>query len=154
MSRKALFRSSLLCILLLVYGCAVNRATASLTPGADLSNVKSFYVVKQPKDSRGIEKLISDYLVKKGYAATHGSEPPKPEQVDAVVTYVDKWMWDITTYLLELTVTIRNPANDFPLATGNSFHTSLTRKSPEEMVEEVMTNLFKAPKQSDAEAAK
>jgi len=96
-------------------------------------------VVKQPKDSRGLEKLISDNLVKRGFQSSYGSQPT---QVDAVVTYVDKWMWDITMYLLELTVTVRNPSNDFPMAVGNSLHTSLTRKSPEEMVDEVMTNIF------------
>jgi len=120
-------------------GCAVNRATATVTPGMNFKDVKSFYVVKQPKDSRGLEKLISDNLVKRGFQSSYGSQPT---QVDAVVTYVDKWMWDITMYLLELTVTIRNPSNDFPMAVGNSLHTSLTRKSPEEMVDEVMTNIF------------
>jgi hypothetical protein len=38
-------------------------------------------------------------------------------------------MWDITLYLLELTVTLRDTTNDFSSAVGNSFHTSLTRKS-------------------------
>jgi hypothetical protein len=50
-------------------------------------------------------------------------------------------------YLIELTVTLRNATNGFPLAVGNSFHTSLTRKSPEEMVDEVMSNIFTAAKQ-------
>lgn len=125
--------------LVLFSGCTLNRATATVTPGMNFKDVKSFYVVKQPKDSRGIEKLISDNLVKRGLRSSYGSQPT---QVDAVVTYVDKWMWDITTYLLELTVTIRNPSNDFPIAVGNSLHGSLTRKSPEEMVDEVMTNIF------------
>lgn len=125
--------------LVLFSGCTLNRATATVTPGMNFKDVKSFYVVKQPKDSRGIEKLISDNLVKRGLRSSYGSQPT---QVDAVVTYVDKWMWDITTYLFELTVTIRNPSNDFPMAVGNSFHGSLTRKSPEEMVDEVMTNIF------------
>jgi hypothetical protein len=58
--------------------------------------------------------------------------------VDSVITYVDRWMWDITLYLLELTVTLRDATNSFPIALGNSYHTSLTRKSPEEMVDEVM----------------
>jgi hypothetical protein len=66
--------------------------------------------------------------------------------VDALVTYKDKWMWDITMYMLELTITIRDPQNDYPLATGNSFHTSLTRKSPTEMVDEVVENIFKQGK--------
>lgn len=125
--------------LLLLAGCAVNRATATLTPGTNFKDTKSFYVVKLPEDSRGIEKLISDNLVKRGLRSSYGSQPT---QVDAVVTYVDKWMWDITMYMLELTVTIRNPSNDFPMAVGNSYHTSLTRKSPEEMVDEVLTNIF------------
>ena len=59
------------------------------------------------------------------------------------MTYVDKWMWDITMYLLELTVTIRDPQSDFPLATGNSLHTSLTRLSPPDMVKEVLDNIYK-----------
>jgi hypothetical protein len=55
-------------------------------------------------------------------------------------------MWDITLYLLELTVTFRDANTGYPLAVGNSYHTSLTRKSPEEMVDEVITNIFQASK--------
>jgi hypothetical protein len=43
-------------------------------------------------------------------------------------------------------VTIRDPKTDFPLATGNSFHTSLTRLSPKEMVSEVIDNIYKGAK--------
>ena len=127
-------------------GCAVNRATAMVTPDADLSKVKTFYVVQLSSDTRGVEKLIRDNLIKRGFTATAGPELPQASyQADAVVTYLDKWFWDITMYMLELTITIRNPANNFPMATGNSFHTSLTRKSPEEMVDEVLTNIFNNP---------
>jgi hypothetical protein len=57
-------------------------------------------------------------------------------------------MWDITLYLLELTITFRDRNNEFPLAVGNSYHTSLTRKSPGEMVDEVITNILDAGKQN------
>jgi hypothetical protein len=59
------------------------------------------------------------------------------------VDYVEKWMWDITMYMIELTVTIRDPKTDFPLASGNSYHTSLTRLSPQEMANEVVDNIYK-----------
>jgi len=109
-----------------------------------MSKATTFYVIQFPPDKRGIEKLIADNLVKRGFKATPGPELPQGSyRADAVVTYVDKWMWDITMYMLELTITIRNPANDYPMATGNSYHTSLTRKSPEEMVDEVLSNIFK-----------
>jgi hypothetical protein len=129
-------------------GCS-NTATATLSPGVDLSAVKSYYVVHQPKDNRNLHFLIRDRIVKEGLTATAGPESEKSTQkVNSIVTYVDRWMWDITLYLLELTVTFRDAANDFPLAVGNSYHTSLTRLSPEEMVDEVITNIFNAAKQT------
>lgn len=139
-------------ILLAVLACAtgcINRATATISPGTDLSKIRSFYVVHQPKDTHGIHHLIRDKLIKDGLTAVAGPELPQASyQADSVITYVDRWVWDMTLYLLELTVTLRDAANNFPQAVGNSYHTSLTRKSPEEMVEEVMTNIFKAAKQT------
>jgi len=44
--------------------------------------------------------------------------------------------------MVELTVVLRDES-DFPLAKANSLHTSLTRLTPKEMVQEVTTNLFK-----------
>lgn len=132
--------------MLLTTGCAVNRATASLTPGTDLTKVKSAYVVKLAQDERNINELIKTKLEKKGYVVTTGPELPPPYKADVAVTYADKWMWDITMYMLELTITVRDPVTSFPMAVGNSFHTSLTRKPPAEMVDEVLANILSAPK--------
>ncbi len=143
--RKLALAALVLGAMALASGCAVNRATANVSPDADIGKVKSFYVVKHPEDGRGIEKLISDNLEKRGFRSSSGPDAAQaPSGTDAVVTYVDKWMWDITMYMIELTVTMRNPSNNFPMASGNSMHTSLTRKSPPEMVDEVLTNIFNA----------
>jgi hypothetical protein len=133
---------ALLGLLTSTSGCA-NHATASLTPGADLSKIKSFYLIPGAEDKDNY-LLIKDNLEKRGYTVTTGPEMLPPYKFDAVVTYVDKWMWDITMYMIELTITFRDPINNFPLAVGNSLHSSLTRKSPEEMVDEVLTNIFNA----------
>jgi hypothetical protein len=138
--------AGVLIVLVLVGGCAVNRATAVLTPGSELTPLKTFYVVTFPPDKRGIDTLIRDRLVAMGYTATLGPEKPTPYDADAVVSYFDKWMWDMGMYMLELTIVLRSPTDNFPLASGNSLHTSLARKTPEEMVQEVLTNIFKAPK--------
>jgi len=131
------FIIALLSILALLHGCAINRATSTVDQTTDLSSLKVFYVKKFSEDTRDTNVLIENKLVEMGY---HVSEAEA--DVDAIVTYVDKWFWDITFYLLELTITLRDPKTDFPLATGNSYHTSLTRKSPEGMVSEVLTNIF------------
>lgn len=122
-------------------GCAVNRATATVDPSARLDTLRSVQVKKLEGEDGTVHKLIADKLRARGYAVA--SDGQAPGEADAVVTYVDKWMWDITMYLLELTITIRDPKTDYPLATGNSFHTSLTRKSPPDMVDEVLGNIFK-----------
>jgi hypothetical protein len=44
--------------------------------------------------------------------------------------------------MLELTITLKDPENKYPLVVGNSYHTSLSRKSPEAMIQEVLTNIF------------
>jgi hypothetical protein len=124
-------------------GCAVNRATANVDPETRLADLKMMHVKKYPDDNAKVDELIAEKLRTKGVSVTTGAEVPKG--IDALVTYVDKWMWDITMYMLELTVVLRNPETDFPLASGNSFHTSLTRLSPKEMVNEVIDNIYKEP---------
>jgi type IV pilus biogenesis protein CpaD/CtpE len=135
----------LITLIALLQGCAVNRATATVDQTTDLSTLKVFYVKKYSEDTRDTNVLIQDKLVEMGFQVSEAET-----NVDAIVTYVDKWFWDITMYMLELTITIREPNTDFPLATGNSYHTSMTRKSPEGMVDEVLTNIFfSAQKQGD-----
>ncbi len=135
----------LLMALTLNTGCAVNKASAQLIGNANLSTIKTVYVVKHDADTRGVNEVIKSNLDKRGYTVTSGPAQPGPYTTDAVVTYVDKWMWDITMYMLELTIVVRDPSS-LPMATGNSLHTSLTRKSPPEMVDEVLTNIFNAKK--------
>src|SRR5689334_9521008 len=110
MLRRIAVLVPLVVLLALSSGCAVNRATASLAADTEIGKIKSFYVVKVPSDERGIDKLISDNLQKRGFRVTGGAQPPKaPAGVDAVVTYNDKWMWDMTMYMLELTIHLRDP---------------------------------------------
>ena len=45
-------------------------------------------------------------------------------------------------YMIKLKVFMHEPKTQKLLAKGESYHTSLTRKSPEEMVSEVLSNIF------------
>jgi len=125
----------------LVTGCA-SSLTVDKDPSIQLSTYDTFYIVHQPKDKRGVEKLIAAELTIMGKTATSGAAPEDPEAYDALVTYVDKWSWDITTYMLELKVELRDPRTNYVIANGHSHRTSLKRKSPEGMVKEVLTHMF------------
>ena len=123
-------------------GCVTTSLTSDVDPQADLSLLKSFLVVKLPADNRGIQDLIAKALIKRGKEAAATDVRPDQVDADAVVTYQDKWMWDITMYMLELNIEIRDPRTGYALATGRSFRTSLARKSPEEIVDEVLGEIF------------
>jgi hypothetical protein len=146
MLKKAITTLAIMFLLSLTFGCAVNRATAKLTPGADISKLKTFYIIEnqQDKETFKVCEIIAENLTKRGYSVMAGPTLQLPYKSDVVVDYADKWMWDMTMYLLELTITFRDPTNSYPMAVGNSMHTSLTRKSPPEMVDEVLTNIFSA----------
>lgn len=141
-----MIKFSRLCITLgfvtyLTTGC-VNQATGSVDPSTNLLTLKTMYVKKLADDNTDTNVFIADKLRSKGVTVTTGAEVP-PSGVDAVVTYIEKWMWDITMYMHQLTVTIRDPKTDFPMASGNSIHGSLTRLSPKEMSNEVVDNIYK-----------
>jgi hypothetical protein len=124
-------------------GCAVNEATSSRVSEMDVRAVKTVYVVENADDKHNVAETIKNDLTKRGYKVTVGKEMKPPYPADAAVTYIDKWFWDITMYLVELNITVRNPITDFPALSGTSMHTSLTRKSQEGMVKEVIDNIIK-----------
>ncbi len=138
-----IFKGTLLLLvgMLLLSGCVSNKITVTIDPTFDITHLKSMHVIKHDADKRGINIVIADKLKNMGYSVTTGVSPAS--DVEFIVTYKDKWMWDITTFMFELTITIRDSKTDFPLASGNSLRTSLTRESPEKMVDEVLTNIFK-----------
>ena len=129
-------------VLLLTTGCA-SSLQAKKMPGTDLSKLKTFYVQKLAADGRGIEQVIASRLTYMGFIAASGAGETPSSPVDAIVTYQDKWMWDITMYMLQLSIQLRDPQTRMVLAIGDSMRTSLIRKSPEGMVDEVLTEIFK-----------
>jgi hypothetical protein len=135
---------SLLAVLVLAFaltGCASMKS--SKEPGTDLSKLQTFYVQRLPADQRGIERLLSDRLNAMGYKSTSGMAEATPQDIDAVVTYQDKWMWDITMYMIQLDVQVRDPGSQVVMASATSYRPSLQRVAPDKMVEEVVNEIFK-----------
>jgi hypothetical protein len=149
---KFVSKVALVLVFVSLSGCSVNRATGNFDPGMDLSQTDVFYVERFEPDNRGIEKIIADNLSVRGFEATFGEEGLAPDNTTVLVTYVDKWMWDITMYLIELTITFRDPETRAAVGSGNSYHTSLTRLTPEQMVDEVVGNILEADASPDGQA--
>ena len=122
-----------------------HESTRQLSPGFSangITGMRSFYVRKHSDDDYELGEDIVSELQLMGYRATTGSAESPPGRVDGVITYTDKWMWDISMYLLSLDVQLQEPASDAALASAKTIRTSLVRKSQKEMVRETLSKLF------------
>ncbi len=143
MKKKHAFILSILLIgsLVYLYGCA--NVTSRITPKTDFENYETFYVVRHSKDKRHIDEIIRDEMQALGIKAQSGSQVSKPPNVDVIVTYEDRWMWDMANYLLTLTIDFRASDSNVLLATGQSHRTSLVRRPPSFMAREILESIFK-----------
>ena len=119
----------------------VHQSERRISPSSSatkISALHSFYVRQHAKDDHNLAKSIADELQKMGYTATHGTTQAPPQRVDSVVTYTDRWMWDITMYMLSLDMEFRDPKSDAILTSAKVVRTSLVRKSQQGMVEETL----------------
>jgi hypothetical protein len=121
--------------------CASVQATKA--PTADLSKIKTIYVQKLEGDGYNVYQVITAQLNARGFKAATGASADPPEPVDAIVTYVDRWMWDLTMYMIRLNIQVRDGKTRTILANAESYRPSLERRSTEEMVAETLDAIFK-----------
>ena len=84
-----------------------------------------YYVENHGKDERHLEVLIADALRSRGLNASGGSETERPDGVSYIVSYEDRWMWDMRTYLIKLTISVRDAQTGELMGTGLSYQDSL-----------------------------
>ena len=131
-------------VAILSTSCAVDRATAYAEPTFHWSTIKSIHIVKYEDESGGTRERIAQKLKAYGFKVT--IDPDPNPGADALLLYQDEWRWDFTWFLLQLDVTIRDPKTNFPYASANALHGSTSRKTDQEMVDEVIDNLMKLRK--------
>lgn len=129
-------------IVLLLSGCAIVELRSSKLPDADISRLKSFYVVANDEDPGKIYESVRDAFNEMGFTATSGPKSEMPEKIDASVSYDDRWFWDMSNYMIELNLIIREPQTGYPMAEGESIRTSLARKNPKDMAKEIIDSIF------------
>ena len=127
-------------VLLLLAGCA-SDLTSAVMPGVELAGYHSFYVRRQPSDDRDLAGLIADTLKARGLAASSGVGPP-PTDVAVLVAYDVHWAWDVSSYPLSLRIDLRDARTNVLLASATSYRSSLLRKAPKDMVDEVVAAIF------------
>lgn len=112
-------------------------------PGANLTGLKKLYVEHRLADGRGLDLTIARELQRLGYTASSGPMTMMPDHTEAVVSYVDRWTWDFSSYMIELDIEVSDPRTSKILATVRYFRPAVVGKTPEEMVRAVIDPLFR-----------
>ena len=122
-------------------GCS-HQITGGPESGVDMGRYQSFYVVSEKADSDVAAALVKD-LSTRGLSVTRGPDSSASSSPsDCKVVFHDKWMWDMTMYLLELKLEMVDARSGALLASGRCYRTSVVRKSPEVMVKEITDLIF------------
>lgn len=129
-------------VTLLLAGCAIVDLRSSILPDTDISGLRSFYVIANAEDPGKIHEKIRDAFIQMGFESASGPKSQTPGNIDALVSYDDRWFWDITNYMIELNLIIRDPKTGYPMAEGESIRTSLARKDPTDMAKEILESIF------------
>jgi hypothetical protein len=130
---------------LLMTGCA-SKVSSTAVPGASLKEKGTFYVVRFEPDKRNLNMIIANQLTSMGFNAAAGEKSDIPEDVDTVVTYVDQWQWDMSNYMIKIDIQFRDAKDGALIMSGNSFRTSLVRRTPETMIKETLEEMLKSTK--------
>ena len=85
----------------------------------------TFYVERQPKDGRNLAQNIATQLRARGLSATNGESGAAPENADYIVSYIDRWHWDMRMYLINLRIEARDKNTSRMVGYGDSHQTSL-----------------------------
>ena len=78
------------------------------------------FVEHHPKDGRHLENQIEESLQAHGVTITR-----QRDDADYVVTYVDRWHWDMRTYLRDLSIEVRDAHTNAVVGSGRSRQDSL-----------------------------
>ena len=129
---------------LLLLGCFLLSGCSSLSThkSGDLRSLKHIYVEHLLNDNYRMDESMVRELKALGYDASCGPITMMPDGIDAIITYNARTAWDFKSYVIELNVLVKENFTEKVLGTGRYYQASMSTKSPEETVHEVITSLF------------
>ena len=125
---------------LVLTGCST---ALSVRKAVSLAPYKRIYVESRLADNHRLDELIANELKTYGVDATFGVPTMRPDKVDAIMTYEDRWQWDFKDYLIDMQIDLRETRGNKPLATGHYHQAGITTKTSAEVIHLILQPLFK-----------
>ena len=130
-------------VALALVGC-VGNTSGQLALPKEQAQTATYFVQRQDKDSRDLAATIAHAMQTRGLKATSGNAAERPADAAYVVTYVDKWMWDMRMYLYDLRIDLRDARDQSILGYGQSMQSSLKAmgQTHEDVINRALDQLF------------
>ena len=127
---------------LLAMACAGSSANPLM--GAALEPSVVYFVENHGEDHRNLEQIIADVIEMRGIKVSSGAPGQRPANATFVVTYEDRWSWDMRTYLRDIRIEVRNVKTGTIVADAHSYQGSLSAmgQSYQEIVQRTAQQLF------------
>ena len=140
--RTALTTLMLLAGAIALSGC-VTTHSGQLSIPPEVAEKGVYYVEQSEKDGRKLATIIAERMQARGLNAT--AVTAAPPNAAYVVTYVDRWAWDMRMYLLDMRIELRDAKDRSLLGFGDSSQTSLAAmgKSYADVIDTALNELFK-----------
>ena len=104
-----------------------------------------YFVQRHSADKQHLDRAIAEALGSRGLKVKHGLAGARPDEIDVLVEYEDRWQWDMSMYLIFLRIDLRDPETSVLLATGNSYQTSAARDTPRRIATTIICAIFTTP---------
>lgn len=138
-----LIRSVFLMMLSLVLaGCA--SYTADVEPGTQFSNFRKIWVKTNLDDNHAIDRLLVQVLKARGFEAEYGPMTMMPRDMQAIVSYRDRWTWDFKNHMTSLEIEVREVKSERQVAAASFVGPASLTITPLEVVERLVRDLEKA----------
>jgi hypothetical protein len=131
-------------LLALSLGGCVGNASGQLSLPREQAEASTYFVQRHAKDTRDLASGIADSMRTRGLKATAGIESDRPADAAFVVTYVDRWIWDMRMYLADLRIEVRDAKDQSIVGFGQSSQSSLKAmgQTHADIVETALDQLF------------
>jgi hypothetical protein len=129
----------------LLAGC-VGTTTGQLNLAPDAARQATYFVELHDKDARNLAATIAERMQVRGLRAVSGTSAQRSPEAQYVVTYTDRWMWDMRMYLFDLRIDLRDAGTQSIVGYGQSMQSSLKAmgKSHADIVDAALDQLFGA----------
>ena len=111
--------SLLLLFGLMMAGCTAVRTHVEKDRTLHLAACRRFFVLVNLNDNHGIAPSIIRALKARGFEADSGPITMLPDTAQVVIVYDDKWAWDFSSHMVQLTLGVQDPKEVRPFATAS-----------------------------------